>query len=130
MNKLICLTHSILIILTITLTGLQQVQADQSAPETCTQGPTLEPDYQTPPPANGGYEPVPVTSPSESPGLFPAHETRPVPNVLRYECLANNTNCSVFYAIDSDPNYAQDAAMRLCFSYGFPCRPLGCHRLP
>jgi hypothetical protein len=57
--------------------------------------------------------------PPPHPGGFP-----------QYECLANNTACWVFYVIDENPNFAQDAVLQLCLAYGLPCRPLGCHLLP
>ncbi|MEO5970709.1 MAG: hypothetical protein ABIQ95_12340 [Bdellovibrionia bacterium] len=87
----------------------------------------------------GEYLPVPpgvseATPPTEfysgHPDLIPAGEIEQFPYVVSYECLANNTNCSVFYAINVNPYFAQDAAMDLCFTYGYPCRPLGCHILP
>lgn len=73
-----------------------------------------------------------VQEPVQSPGLVPADEIAgdDDPASTLYECLANNPSCAVFYAIDTNPNVAQDAAMRLCFRYSSLCRPLGCHRLP
>ncbi len=68
----------------------------------------------------------------QSPDLVPADKLPALlPNGPLYECLANNPNCAVFYAINRDPRIAQDEAMSRCFQ--FPpgiCRPLGCHRLP
>lgn len=76
------------------------------------------------------YQPVPPSGPESGPldHLSPG-EIDAFPDLVKYECLANNTDCAVFYAINPNPNFAQDAAMNLCFDFGLPCRPLGCHRL-
>lgn len=46
-----------------------------------------------------------------------------------YACYAENGRRQLFSAIDADPYYAQNEAVRSCYRVSRRCRPLGCREI-
>lgn len=47
----------------------------------------------------------------------------------QFACYAENGRRQVFSAIDRDPNYAQNEAVRSCYRVSRRCRPIGCREI-